>query len=229
MARSRSACARAPTPPSGTSRPSSSAGGSSPRRTSTRPGRKPAPAARRRRPANLDRALALATDDLERGVLGPVDEVLHVLQIELDRHRQVLDASLELGGSDAVDELVERLAVGAFCLVITYPALDRFGDALGWQPCLEPLTVAHVAPFVRAADVRDVRGNRVLADLDRRTVEADVRDVVLAAAVRAAAHLDVDPPRRLLVDPHLNESFLVGPVEAHRARDPELARIGARA
>ena len=37
----------------------------------------------------------------------------------------------------------------------------------------------------------DVGRDRVLADLDRRAVEPDVGDVVLAAAVRAAAHLDV--------------------------------------
>ena len=89
-------------------------------------------------------------------------------------------------------EGVELLAVRALALVEADPALDRLGHALGGQPDLQPLAVDDLAALVVAGDVRDVGRDRVLADLDRRAVEADVGDVVLAAAVRAAAHLDVD-------------------------------------
>src|SRR4051794_35218801 len=54
-----------------------------------------------------DRALALAAHDLVRLVPLPVDEVLHVLEVELDRQRQVLGACLELHDPDAGDERVE--------------------------------------------------------------------------------------------------------------------------
>src|SRR5205823_950991 len=85
------------------------------------------------------------------------------------------------------------------------------------------------AGFVYAADVRDVGRDRVLADFHRRAVEADVGDVVLAASVRAATHLDVDVTREPVADRHLLEALLHGLVEAHRARDPELAGVGSRA
>ena len=54
-------------------------------------------------------------------------------------------------------------------------------------------------------------------------------DVVLAAAVRAAADLDVDLARQRVADLHRLHALLHGLVEAHRARDAELARVGARA
>ena len=66
------------------------------------------------------------------------------------------------------------------------------GHALGRQAHLQAGAVDDLPAFVVAADVRDVGGDRVLADLDRGAVEPDVADVVLAAAVRAAGHLDVD-------------------------------------
>ena len=75
----------------------------------------------------------------------------------------------------------------------------------------------------------DVRRDGAVADLDRRSVEADVGDVVLPTAVGAAAHLHVDPPRELIVDLHLDEPLVDSFVQPHRTRDPELAGIGARA
>ncbi len=70
----------------------------------------------------------------------------------------------------------------------------------------------------------------MLADLDRRAVEADRPDVMLAAAVRAAAHLHVDPagragPSSISID---FEPILKRLVQAHRSRDPELPGFGAR-
>src|SRR3954466_7691896 len=54
-----------------------------------------------------NRALALAAHDLVRLVTLPVDEVLHVLEVEVDRQRQVLRTRLELGHADARYERVE--------------------------------------------------------------------------------------------------------------------------
>src|SRR3954471_11407675 len=129
--------------PSGTSRPRTGAGGSDPRGTRGPPRRclpRNQGAARlldgRGRPS--DRALALAANDLVRLVPLPVDEVLHVLEVELDRQRQVLGARLELGVADPLDEVVELLAVAPLGLVVADPALDRLGHALGGQAHLEP-------------------------------------------------------------------------------------------
>src|SRR5436309_814671 len=118
-----------------------------------------------------DRALALAAHDLERRLLGPVDEVVHVLQAELDRHREVLHLRLELLRPNAVDEGVEFLALLPLGFVEAYPALHRLRHALGREPGLEALTVAHVTALVGTTDVRDVGGDGVPADLDRGTVE----------------------------------------------------------
>ena len=92
----------------------------------------------------------------------------------------------------ALDEVVELLAVVALGLVQAQPALDRVRDALGGQARLQPVAVDDLAALVVAAEVGDVGGHRSPADLERGAVEADVGDVVLAAAVRAAGHLDVD-------------------------------------
>src|SRR5207248_1274902 len=100
---------------------------------------------------------------------------------------------------------------------------------LGRQARLQPLPVAHVTALICAADVRYVGRNRVLAHLDRGTVEADVGDVVLPAPIGAARHLDVDPAGELIVELHLRHSLADRLVEAHRAGDPELARIRPRA
>ena len=94
--------------------------------------------------------------------------------------------------ADALGEGVEHLAVVALGLVEAQPALDGLGHALGGQADLQARAVDDLAVLVVAADVGDVGRDRVLADLDRRAVEPDVGDVVLAAAVGAAAHLDVD-------------------------------------
>src|SRR5215210_2051054 len=155
-----------------------------------------------------DRALALAADDLERHVLAPVDEVVHRLQAELDRHREVADDLLERRRPDALGEVVERLALLAVALVEAQPALDRLGDALGRQPHLE---------------------SRAVDDLAVLVMEADVGDVVLAASVRAAAHLDVDALGQLVRDVHRRDPLPHRGVEPHRARDAQLAAVGARA
>src|SRR6478609_4468067 len=196
------------------SSPATSAGGSS------------APPFKR---ADSDRALAFAALHDEGSVLRPVDELVHRVEAELDRHREIADLVLERLGADAGGEVVEHLAVLTARLVQADPALDRLGGALGRQAHLQPLAVDDVAVLEVATDVRDVRGDRVVARADRRAVEADVRDVVLAAAVRAAAHLHVDPPRQRVGDPHGRDALADRGVQAHRARDAELARVGAGA
>src|SRR4051794_24547776 len=118
-----------------------------------------------------DRALPLTALHDERGVLRPVDELVHRVEAELDRHREIADLVLERLGADTGGEVVEDLAVLTARLVEADPALDRLGRALGRQPHLQPLAVDDVAALEVAADVRDVRGDRVVADADRRAVE----------------------------------------------------------
>ena len=95
-------------------------------------------------------------------------------------------------------EGAEALSLGVLGLVVAHPPLDRFGHALGGQAQLQARAERHVGAFIHAAHVRDVGGDRVLADFDRGAVEADVGDVVLGAAVGAAAHLDVHLTRQLI-------------------------------
>src|SRR5205085_11593153 len=52
----------------------------------------------------LHSALALAAFHLEGRVAVPVDELVHRLQVEVDRQRQVLDDLLELGRTHAPGE-----------------------------------------------------------------------------------------------------------------------------
>src|SRR5437588_359888 len=105
-----------------------------------------------------DRALAFAADHFERRVLGPVDEVVHVFQAELDGHRQVLDSCFELGRSYPSCKRVELLALLALALVEADPALNSLRHALGGKTRLQPLAVAHVAALVGAAGPRRSTG-----------------------------------------------------------------------
>src|SRR3954454_21153487 len=179
--------------------------------------------------AALDGALPLAADDLVRLAAAPVDELLDVLEVELGRQRQVLRLRLERLGADAVDERVERLALQALALVHADPALDGVGHSLGGQAHLQARAVGDRAALVAAADVRDVRRDRPAADLHRSAVEPDRAEVVLRAAVRAAAHLDVDPARERVLDVHARHAALDRAVEPHRRRDAHLAAVGAGA
>src|SRR6185312_10034853 len=93
----------------------------------------------------LYRALALSTYHLEGDVAVPVDEVVHRLQAELDRQRELLDEPFELRGTDALDERDPLLAVLARGLVVAQPALHRVGDALRRQTQLQALAEPDVA------------------------------------------------------------------------------------
>src|SRR5207302_9470409 len=101
-----------------------------------------------------------------------------------------------------VDEIVEGLALLALRLVQTDPALDGLRNALGGEAHLHALPVGHHAALVAAADLRDVVGDLPIADLYRRASDRDRAEVVLAAAVGAAGHLDVDPPGERILDAH---------------------------
>src|SRR3954464_13228992 len=83
------------------------------------------------------------------------------------------------------------------------------------------------AVLVAAADVGHVRRQLPAADLHRRAVEPDRAEVVLRAAVWAAAHLDVEAAGQWVGDVHRRHAALDGAVQAHRARDAELAAVGA--
>src|SRR5215211_9492218 len=149
-----------------------------------------------------DRALSLTA--LHRVWLRarPIDELVEGLEREGDGHRKVLDLLLEARDPGALDERVELLAIGALALVQAQPALDRLGDALGGQPGAQPVPVEHLAALVVAAEMGDIGGDLALADLQGGPVEANVRDVMLRAAVRAAGHLDVDPLGERIGDAH---------------------------
>src|SRR5271154_1094309 len=177
----------------------------------------------------LYRALALAANYLERSASVPVDELAHRLQPEVHGQRQVLHERLQLARPHALDERVPFLALLAVALVVADPALDRIWNALCRQAQLQARAELDVPAFEYAAHVGDVRGDRVLADFDRRAREADAANVVLAAAVRAAAGLHVQPARQLVADVHRFDALLHRLVEPHRARDPELARVRPRA
>src|SRR3954454_2065222 len=99
----------------------------------------------------LDGALALAADDLEGLMPVPVDEVVHGLEAELHRERQLLDLGHEALLADAAGEGVELLVPLALRLVHPQPALHRLGDPLGGQPHLEARAVDHLAALVLAA------------------------------------------------------------------------------
>src|SRR5918912_695881 len=179
--------------------------------------------------ATSDRALPLAAHDLERLPATPVDEQVERLEAELDRDREVPGRLLERCLPHPVGECVEPLAVAPLALVEADPALHRIGHPLGRQAHLEPLAVRPPAAVVAASDVGDVGRQLPVADLDRGAVEADRPDVVLAAAIGAARHLDVDLPGQRVGDPHGLDPLLDRPVQPHGARDAELARVGARA
>src|SRR5689334_4771905 len=222
--RSRGARARAPEPPRARSRPPR--GGCPCARYRWRPPDSGSAVSRR---APLDRALALAALDLVGLGAVPVDEVEEVVRAELDRQLQVRDQRLELLRPGAVHELVEGLAVVSLLLVVADPALDSVGDPLRRQPRLEPMPEGDVVVLPLAPDVGDVGGDRVIADLDRGPVEADRADVVLAAPVRAAAHLDLNLLGERVGDLHLLDPRVDRAIEAHRARDAQLAAIGTGA
>src|SRR5579884_2649552 len=114
-----------------------------------------------RRPCS-HRALAFAAHHLEGRVLGPVDEVVHVLQAELDGEGEVLDLGLELLGAYPLGEGFEFLALAAVGLVEAYPPLDRLGYTLGRKPCLEALTVGDIAALIGPSNMGYVGRNRVL-------------------------------------------------------------------
>src|SRR5262245_31712872 len=163
---------------------------------------------------SLDGALALAAPDLVRLGPVPVDEVHEVVGAELDGELQIGDQLLELLDARALDVLVEVLAVVPLLLVGADPALDRFGNALRGKPRLEPPPEGDLAALEVPGDVGDVGGDGVVAHLDRGPVEADRGDVVLGAAVRAPAHLDVDLLGERIGDLHLLDALLKCLVEA---------------
>ena len=136
----------------------------------------------------LDRALALAAHRPGTGSLRFQSMNWFIVsRSNSTGSERSLTSAFELGGADARDEVVQLFAVLAGRLVVREPALDRLGHPLGRQARLQARAELDGAAFEVAADVRDVGGDRVLADLDRGAVEADSAEVVLAAAVRAAA------------------------------------------
>src|SRR3954463_8533849 len=100
-----------------------------------------------------DRALALAAHHLVWLVALPVDEELHVLEVEVHRQREVASALLELLHAHALHERVELLAILTVGLVEADPALDRLRHALRRQPHLQPRAHHDLAVLEVAAEV----------------------------------------------------------------------------
>src|SRR5690606_37666434 len=106
------------------------------------------------------------------------------------------------------------------------------GCTLRGDACLEHLAEADRAVAAAAAEEDVVRGYLpldVVGGLDGRAVEANARDVVLAAGVGAAAHVDAHLAGGRVLDAQLVQLLTDGAVEAHRAGDAELAGVRARA
>ena len=80
-----------------------------------------------------------------------------------------------------------------------------------------------------AADHHEVLRHGARSDLAQAALEADRRDVMLAAAVRAAADLDVAAAAAATRSGPLAQVIAEQAAEAARLRHRELARLGARA
>ena len=105
-------------------------------------------------------------------------------------------SAFTLGMLHAPEEGLGRLAREPLALVEAHEPLERFAAAarrhLGRETREVGLTVRDAA-----ADHHEVLRDGAAAELAHAALEADARDVVLAAAVRAAADLDVEVGRLL--------------------------------
>src|SRR5688572_30920805 len=102
---------------------------------------------------------------------------------------QILQLAGDAGQFDPLEERRRRLAVGPFALIEADQPLEGFGDAAGRYlggGARETGAVLRRA----AADHDEVLGHRAATHAFYAPLESDRRDVVLAAAVRAAADLD---------------------------------------
>ena len=140
---------------------------------------------------------------------------------------EVLERSAHLRRAAGAGEPVgERLAGLALVGEPADDAHDRFGTRLGRQlrGLLAELDL-HVADV--AAEQHLVAGGGATVGAALEAEEADVGDVVLAAAVGAAGDVDAHPGH--LGEARLLEGVADGGGEATRLRDGEVAGVGARA
>ena len=88
---------------------------------------------------------------------------------------------------------------------------------------------AHAVPFRAAADHHEILRDRLAADLPHAALKSEAGDVMAAAAVRAAADLDLQIGRRRDELRMLAQMIAEKLAEPARLRHGELARLGARA
>ena len=136
---------------------------------------------------------------------------------------------LELRGAEPRREVLELLALLAVGPVELDDLFEGIRNALGGYLRPRPQAYARVTLLVAPAEEQFVRRDLAARRLRRRPVEADVGHVMLAAAVRAPAHLDVHLPRQRIADVHLVDLVHHRPAQPHRGRDAELAAVRARA
>src|SRR5260221_3251909 len=146
-----------------------------------------------RRREGLHGALAFAGVDDEDLIGAEIQELIRLgLLVELG---QIGDGGLDLGLGDAAEVLAGGLAGALVVVVHVEQPEQRVGGAAGRD--LDHLAAEHGALAVdAAAQVQGVLGDDPAADAAHAAVEADPRDVVLAARIRAAADLDVQIARR---------------------------------
>src|SRR3990170_1820108 len=178
-------------------------------------------------PAGLQRALSLAADDLEELFLAPVEVGVDLLAYGA-HFLELVEDGVEVLGADAVDVVQETLTIMPFSLVRPDDLGDGPGHALHGDAGDAGAELA-AADVVAAAQEDVVAGDVRLTRLERRALQTDGAQVVLAAAVGAAAHLDRDLLHQRVIDAHLQHGVAESVSRALGGRDPHLAAVGARA
>ena len=114
-------------------------------------------------------------------------------------------------------------------LIVGHNPLQCLRRALGGNLRLDALSEARIVLRVASAEEQFVGGHLPSRPLGSRAVEADVRDVMLAAPVGAAAHLDMHLAYQRVGRVHMLHSLGQRPAKTHRSGYAELAAIGAGA
>src|SRR5690554_1795715 len=141
-----------------------------------------------------DLSRALADADIADAVLTritPIAIIAGILFVAGDRLEGLQDVA-ELALADALDERLEALIVACAVLeIIIGDSLNGLGDALRGDGADDEAIALCVLCPLSAEDHVEVC-NTASADLTAHAEESDIRDVVLAAAVEAAARLDAE-------------------------------------
>ena len=141
---------------------------------------------------------------------------------------ELVQQRVESFRADPVDESDELLAFASIVLIVLDDLADRLGRALG-RHAGDADAVLGAADVTSAAE-EDVRARDLGAvRLERRALQADGGEVVLATAVRAATRFYVDLLHEWVINAPLFDRLGDRPADALRGGDPHLAGVGARA